>query len=166
MVLRPRRTRRVCWVLAGVVVVVFAVLGTVLSGSTGDVTGAVFQRSDKIAMAILGVLVAAGILVFARPRVIADEHSIKIRNIISQYDLPWSIVQAVKFDRGSPWASVDLSDGDNLPIIAVQAADKQYAVDGVRALRRLLAQSKVAPGPPVPEPAVPELGDDDAGLVV
>jgi hypothetical protein len=159
MELRPRRTRRVCWVLAGVVVVLFASLATVLTGSTGDENGAVFQRDDQFAMAVLGVLVAAGILVFARPRIIADERGIRFRNLISGYDLPWSIVLAVKFDRGSPWASVDLADGDNLPIMAIQAVDKQYAVDGVRALRRLLAQSRAAA-------AVPELGDDDAGLVV
>ena len=45
VVLRPRKIRRVCFVLAPVVVLVFAMLATLLSGSTGEGT-AVFQRGD------------------------------------------------------------------------------------------------------------------------
>jgi hypothetical protein len=126
-------------VLAAAMVVLFTTLGFLLSGSTGDQTGAVFQTSDKYAMVILGLLIAAGILLFARPRVTADEQHIVVRNIIGGYDLPWEVVRAVKFDRGSPWASLELADDDVVTVLALQAADKEYAVTGVRALRSLLA---------------------------
>lgn len=147
VVIRPRRTRQVCWALAVVIVILFGVLATVLKGSTGDQDGATFQRSDQYAMAVLGVLIAAGILVFTRPRVIADDRRIRIRNVIGGYDLPWEVVRAVKFDRGSPWANVELADGDVLGVMAVQAVDKEYAVDGVRSLRALLAAHQAAATP-------------------
>ncbi len=150
MILRPRRTRRVCWVLSAAMVVLFTALAFFLRGSTGDATGAVFQRGDQVAMVILGVLVAAGILLFTRPRVIADERHIVVRNIIGGYDLPWEIVRAVRFDRGSPWASLELADDDLISLLALQAVDKEQAVEGVRALRRLLAAHAT---PAAPDPA-------------
>jgi hypothetical protein len=142
--LRPRRTRRVCWSLAAFIVVLFTTLSFFLHGSTGDQDSATFQRSDQYAMVVLGVLIAAGIMLFARPTVSADERSVHVRNIIGKVDVPWEIVRAVRFNRGSPWASLELEDDDLISILALQAVDKQYAVDGVRALRALLNQHRAA----------------------
>jgi hypothetical protein len=126
--------------VAAVVVVVFTAAAFLLSGATdGADDGATFQRSDQYAMVILGVIVAAGILVFARPMVTADERHVHVRNLFGSVDVPWEVVRAVTFNRGSPWASLELADDDLISLLAVQAVDKQYAVDGVRALRRLLA---------------------------
>ena len=103
VVFRPRKIRRVAWVLAPVVVAFSVVLGLALSGATGE-NGGVFQPSDQVAMVGLGLLGAAALLIFTRPKVEADEQHIKIQNVIGGYDLPWAIVRAVRFDRGSPWA--------------------------------------------------------------
>jgi hypothetical protein len=92
----------------------------------------------------LGVLMGLGILTFTRPRVWAGPDGIKIRNVIGGYDLPWAVVKAVRFDRNSPWATLDLEDDEQVSIHALQAADKMYAVDGVRALRGLLTASREA----------------------
>ncbi|BCJ67917.1 hypothetical protein Prubr_49380 [Polymorphospora rubra] len=64
--LRPRRIRKTCWALAAAVVVLFTVVGTALRGPTGEGMGS-FQRGDQFAMIGLGVLIAAGILMFTRP---------------------------------------------------------------------------------------------------
>ncbi|WP_341720395.1 PH domain-containing protein [Micromonospora sp. FIMYZ51] len=134
--LRPRRIRLVCWSSAVVVVVLFSVIATTLTGPTGNGYGT-FQRGDQFAMIGLGVLFALGALLFTRPRVEADARGIRVRNIIGSYELPWEVVRGVRFDRGAPWAALELYDDDLLPMVALQAADKQLAVDGVRALRRL-----------------------------
>lgn len=141
VVFRPRKARWVSGVLAPLVVVFFVVLGTLLSGSTGAGAG-VFQRSDRVAMVVLGLLVAAGILLFARPVVTADRTRVRIKNMIGGYDLPWSVVRSVRFERGSPWASLELEDDDVVAVMAIQATDKAYAVDGVQVLRSLLAASR------------------------
>jgi Bacterial PH domain len=137
--LRPRRARRVCFGLAAFIVILFAALGTVLSGPTGAEDMAFFRRSDQYAMGVLGLLIAAGILVFARPRIVADQRHVRVRNLLGSVDVPWEVVRSVRFNRGSPWASLELQDDDLISLLALQAVDKQYAVEGVRALRALLA---------------------------
>ncbi|MFB9236655.1 PH domain-containing protein [Plantactinospora siamensis] len=134
--LRPWRARLVCWICAAAVLVVFTAVATSLHGSTGE-GSATFQRGDQLSMVGLGILAAAGILLFTRPRVEADARGVRVRNILGSYDLPWEEVRAVRFGRGSPWATLELSDDESVPMIAVQAADKERAVAGVRALRAL-----------------------------
>lgn len=134
---RPRKARVVCWIAAAAVVVVCTVVATGLRGSTGEGRG-VFQAGDQVAMVGLGLLGAFAILMFTRPRVEADIRGVRVRNVIGSYDLPWEVVRAVRFNRGAPWATLDLQDDDTVAVMAVQAADKQYAVEAVRGLRTLL----------------------------
>jgi hypothetical protein len=118
-----------------------------LRGSTGE-GGATFQRGDQAAMIGLGVLAALGILHFTRLKVEADADGIRVRNLIGGYELPWTHVRAIRFNRGTPWATLELGDDDMVPMMALQAADKEYAIEGVRALRALHA----AANPVVPSP--------------
>lgn len=134
---RPRKVRWICMIAAIAIFVVFASTATALTGKTAG--GGVFHRSDQVAMVILGALLGLGIMTIARPRVRADANGVRIRNIVGGYQLPWDVVRAVKFNRSSPWASLELADDDEVAVMAIQASDKEYALDAVRALRRLLA---------------------------
>ncbi|PRY27462.1 PH domain-containing protein [Pseudosporangium ferrugineum] len=140
VVFRPRRIRWVAGLSAAAVVILFTALSFGLHGSTGDGLGQ-FERGDQTAMIGLGVLAALGILAFTRPRVRADADHVQIRNVIGNFDLPWSAVRAVRFDRNSAWAALELHDDETVPVHALQAADKEYAVEGVRALRALHSAS-------------------------
>ena len=152
--IRPLKVRRVCWVLAPVVVVLFTVLGVLLSGSASE-GDAPFQTSDRVAMVVLGLFVAAAVLLFTRPKVIADSTHIKITNVIGGYDLPWAVVRAVRFDRGNPWVSLELQDDDVVAVMAVQATDKDHALASVRTLRALLAASAPSSSAPSNPPLAP-----------
>ena len=134
---RPRKIRWVAGVCAGGVVVLFTAISFGLHGSAGFDNSGQFERGDQTAMIGLDILIGLGILAFCRPRVIAGADGIKIRNVVGGYDLPWSVVRAVRFDRNSPWAQLDLFDDEQVSIHALQAADRDYAVDGVRTLRAL-----------------------------
>jgi len=134
----------VCWSLAAAVVVLFTLVGTGLRGPTGE-GAATFQRGDQFAMIGLGVLGALVILLFTRPAVEADARGIRVRNVLGSYDLPWEVVRTVRFDRGSAWASLELHDDDLVPMLAVQAVDRERAVAGVRALRALHAAHQRQP---------------------
>ena len=134
--LRPRKIRYVCWVAAAAIVVLFTVISFGLSGPTGGGFGQ-FRPGDQGAMIGLGVLGALGVLAFTRPRVWADAEGIRVRNVVGGYQLPWAVVRGVRFDRHSPWAMLELADDETVPVHALQATDKQHAVDGVRALREL-----------------------------
>ena len=133
---RPRRIRWVAGLSAAAVVVLFTVLSFGLHGATGEGPGQ-FARGDQTAMIGLGVLIGLGILAFTRPRVRADAEAVRVRNVIGGYDLPWSVVRAVRFDRNSPWAVLELHDDETVPVHALQAVDKEYALDAVRTLRTL-----------------------------
>ena len=134
---RPHKIRWVAGVCAAGVVVLFTAISFGLHGSAGFDNSGKFQRGDQTAMIILGVLIGLGILAFCRPKVTADAEGIQIRNVVGGYELPWSVVRAVRFDRNSPWAQLDLYDDEQVSIHALQAADKDYAVEGVRTLRTL-----------------------------
>jgi hypothetical protein len=142
---RPHRIRLVCWVAAALVVIVFTAIGTSLRGPIAD-GAATFQAGDQWAMIGLGVLGALGVLALTRPRVVADTERIKIRNVIGGYELPWDVVRAVQFERGAPWATLELQDDDVVAVMAVQAADKERAVVAVRELRALLAAHRATAG--------------------
>src|SRR5690242_8410595 len=111
------------WVAAPVIVVLFTLIAFGLHGSFNE-TGASFQTPDKVAMILLGVLVAAGSLLLARPSLTADDAGVRVRNLFGTVDLPWALVRGVRMDRGAPWVSLDLQDDDVVSVLAIQAADK------------------------------------------
>jgi Bacterial PH domain len=137
---KPRRVSVVAYVAAGLILVVFTLIGTALTGSTGEGT-AVFRPGDQAAMIGLGICGALGALAFARPRVKATAEGIWIRNVFGTYDLPWAVVREVRFERGHPWVTLELADDDTVSVLAIQAADKEYAVAAVRGLRALHRQA-------------------------
>ena len=141
----PRRLRVICALAATSLVAVMTVVAALLKSSTTGVVA--FRTADQVAMVVLGLAMGAGVLLLARPRVDADATGIRVRNVLATHELPWSVVRAVRFDRHSPWASLLLSNGDELSVLAVQAADKGRAVDAVDGLRALLAAATPAEDP-------------------
>lgn len=135
---RPRRIRIIVWVAAPVIVALFTAIALNLHGEINS-NGGTFSRGDQVAMIVLGVLAALGALIFTRPSVEADARGIRVRNLLGSYDLPWGVVRAVRFNRGSAWVTLDLEDDDTVAVLAVQSADKEYAVGVVRGLRALHA---------------------------
>ncbi|GAA3382759.1 PH domain-containing protein [Cryptosporangium minutisporangium] len=148
---RPHRLTIVCWILAVAIVVLFGVIAVLLGrpATTEDPdVGAPFGVGDQIAMVFLGLLLAGGVLSLTRPRVVADAHQVAVRNVIGGVTVPWTLVRAVRFDRHSPWAAIELLDDELVSVLAVQAADKQLALDAVRGLRQLHAAAWEGKEPP------------------
>ena len=135
---RPVRLRRVAAVAAAVIVVLFGVIALLLGNTSSE--GVTFGVADQVAMMVMGLLVAAGVLLLARPEVVADLRGLRVRNIFSTKDVPWEVVRAVAFRDGSPWATLELADDDQIAVLAVQASDGPRAVAAVRGLRALQAR--------------------------
>lgn len=138
VLIRPQLTRIVAWVAAAIFLLTSVWLAAALRGS---LTGGpeMVGPADRVAMVGLGVIAALGVLVFTRPRVEADADGIRVRNLLGGYQLGWEQVRAVRFDRDSSWATLELHDGDVLAVLAVQAVDAGRAVAAIRALRKLQA---------------------------
>lgn len=146
----PHRMRVICAITAGVVVAVMLVVAIFLKHeSTGVVS---FGSVDQFAMAGIGLVLGAGILFLGRSKVEADAEGIRVQNVVGRYDLPWVVVDAVRFERGSPWASLRLVTGEEISVIAVQAADGEQAVTAIDGLRGLLAAARPAPSGPAGPP--------------
>lgn len=151
---RPRRVLQVAWVGAVATVVLFTVVAVVLRNSH---TGVLFRFADQVAMVLLGLFVAAGVLTLARPRVRADAVGIEVRNILVTRYLPWELVVGVAFPDGASWARLDLPDDEYLSVLAIQAVDGRHAVDGIRAVRALHSASRDGRPPDAASPG-PEHG--------
>lgn len=136
--IRPRRIRQVAWVAAVVVVAAGVALAAALSGPVNQ-GRAVFGTADRVALVGLGVIGAAVLLTLTLPLVEADADGIRVRNIAGGCQVSWGVVRAVRFDRGSSWATLELQDDDVIGVLAIQAVDKERAVAAVRALRALHA---------------------------
>ena len=63
-----------------------------------------------------------------------------MRNLFGYNLIPWSDVVDVSFPRGARWARVDLPDDEYIPVMAIQAVDKERAVDAMDRVRRVLAR--------------------------
>ncbi|GAB3009963.1 PH domain-containing protein [Saccharothrix stipae] len=131
---RPKRIRVVSWASAVFLVAVFTVVGLLLGDTP---TGVIFRTSDQVAMIFLGVLLACGMLLLARPRVRADAEGVEVRNVVTVHRFAWSQVLHVSFPDGASWARLELPDDEYVSIMAVQAVDRDHAVAAVRALRDL-----------------------------
>ena len=145
---RPVRLRRVAAVAATIVVATFVVIAVLLGRTSSE--GVVFGVGDQVAMVMLGLFVAGGILLVASPSLVADERGLRVRNILVSHDIPWEVVRAVAFRDGSPWATLELADDDQVALLAVQASDGERSVAAVRALRTLQARHAATGEGPAP----------------
>ncbi|OBA81311.1 hypothetical protein A9W99_14035 [Mycobacterium sp. 1164966.3] len=103
-------------------------------------SGVIFQTADQVAMAALGLVIAGVILLFTRPRLRVGRPGLSVRNLFGDRLIDWSEVLGVSFPAGSRWARIDLPDDEYIPVMAIQAVDKERAVAAMDTVRSLLAQ--------------------------
>lgn len=132
LVVRPHKVRQVVIPVAVLLVVIFAVLAVLLNGSS---TGVHLGLSDKLSMIAIGLLLAAGVLLLARPRVRADRDGVEVRNLLFGQVVPWTLIRGVSFPDGAPWARLELPRDEYVPVVAIQATDGERAVWAIRELR-------------------------------
>jgi hypothetical protein len=144
---RPRRVRFVAIPAAAGLIVLFVVIAILLRNTP---TGAYFEVSDQIAMALVGVLLACGVLLLTRPRVRATADWIEVRNLLGSTRYAWADVRGLSFPDGSAWARLELPADEYVSIMAIQAADGPRAVTAMRSLRALYktATPHTQPTPP------------------
>lgn len=134
---RPRLTPMFAYGAAILILVAHIAGGLLLKVGR---TGVVFQTADQVAMGILGVVLAGAILLLTRPRLRVGRAGLSVRNVLGDKLVPWSDVVGVSFPVGSRWARIDLPDDEYIPVMAIQAVDKDRAVDAMDAVRRQLAR--------------------------
>ena len=133
--LRPRRARIFAYIAAFVIAATLIVVGLLLKMKS---TGVFFQTADQVAMAVLGLVLAGLILLFTRPRLQVGPTGLSVRNLLGDKLIPWADIVGVSFPAGRRWARIDLPDDEYVPVLAIQAVDKDRAVDAMDTVRREL----------------------------
>ncbi|SPM43176.1 membrane protein, partial [Mycobacterium numidiamassiliense] len=135
--LRPHLTPIFVYAAAFLIAVVHIAVGFLLKNGA---SGVIFQTADQVAMAILGLVIAGALLLFARPTLRIGPAGLSVRNLFGYRMIPWSEVVDVSFPPGGRWARVDLPDDEYVPVMAIQAVDKDRAVAAMDTVRSLLAR--------------------------
>src|ERR1700741_4337467 len=142
--MRPHRSPLFIYAAAFLIAAIHIVVGLLLKMKS---SGVIFQTSDQVAIAVLGLIIAGGVLLFARPRLRVGPPGISVRNLLAYRLIPWSEGVGVSFPAGHRWARIDLPDDEYIPVMAIQAVDKDRAVDAMDTVRSLLARYRPARGP-------------------
>ncbi|MDX6206776.1 MAG: hypothetical protein QOE76_3666 [Frankiales bacterium] len=124
---RAVRGRRAALAAALAVLVGAAILGAALP--------APFKGGDKISVALMGLPVAAVLLLLARPSITASDEGLVVRNLVGTRRLSWAEVVSIRLGPDDSWASIDVADGTALAVMALQAADRRHTEAALADLR-------------------------------
>ena len=149
---RPIVSSRIARCAAAAVVAIFVVVALVMTHANA---GATFGPKDQAGTVVLGLLIASGLLLVTRPRLIADSDAVRSRSFVGNYrTVPWDLVVAVEFPSTVRFARLVLPGEETLALYAVQRLDKEHSIAVMRELRALLAQNRAeAKGGPITGPA-------------
>ncbi|MDN4517267.1 MULTISPECIES: PH domain-containing protein [Mycolicibacterium] len=144
---RPHLTPYFAYGAAALIVAAHVIVGALLKVGS---SGVVFRTWDQVAIAMVGVVIACFVSLFARPRLRVGPSGVAVRNLFGYRLFPWDQVIDVSFHKGARWARLDLPDDEYVPVMAIQAVDKRRAVeamDRVRALLRRYQADATSPRP-------------------
>jgi len=134
---RPRVVPRVAIVVAALI----ATSGIVLSAFNDRSAGAFMRTVDQVAWGGLAVILAGAIVaVLTRPRLRVGPDGLLVRNVLEDRLIPWSDVVDIYFPRGKRWPRVELQAYEYVPLLAIQSADGDRAVDAMDTLRELMTR--------------------------
>lgn len=109
-------------------------------------TGVVFRTADQVAIAMLGAIIAGVVLLFSRPRLRVGPAGVAVRNLVGFKVIPWADVLGVSFPAGARWARLELPDDEYVPVMAIQAVDKDRAVVAMEQVRGIIARYRPQAG--------------------
>ncbi|HCE60359.1 MAG TPA: hypothetical protein DER11_02890, partial [Janibacter terrae] len=72
----------------------------------------------------------------ARPRA----EGLLIRNLGPGEVVPWEDMLAIRFSQGMPWPRIDLADGTDVAVMAIQRSDGERSVEEAQRLADLIGR--------------------------
>ncbi|GAA2164534.1 PH domain-containing protein [Actinomadura napierensis] len=136
---RPRTTRAVAYITAGVVVVGLVALAVVVAPQ--------FKMFDRVLIVVFGLVVAWVLHMLARCRVAADDSGLTVVNAFRTRRLAWPEVLGVSMTEGDPWPTLDLADGTSIGAMGINGAEKALAARQLTELKALLRTRSETPDP-------------------
>jgi hypothetical protein len=133
---RPFGVRMATYTFGGLLLVVTAVVWFAFPSAVQE-QFTIFQRATVI---FFGLAAAAAGYALARSRVVAREDGVTVVNGYRSRSYEWSEILAISLRVGSPWATLDISDGTTVPAMGIQGSDGSRAVGQVQQLRALVEE--------------------------
>jgi hypothetical protein len=133
--IRPVRGRRVALTVGVVQLALFTFIAIALPHDGPQPYGMV----DRVGMLAVGLGVGWLLWRFGALSATPTESGLHVRNLMTARTLEWPQVVAVRFGGGDPWASLDLSDGETLAVMAIQRADGEAGQAQANRLATLVA---------------------------
>jgi hypothetical protein len=104
--------------------------------------GATFSTKDQLGTVVIGIIVAGLFIMLTRPALRADHEAVRMRSFLGGWRVvPWEVIVRVEFPSNVRFARVVLPGEETLALYAVQRLDREYAVETMRGLRRLFAET-------------------------
>lgn len=129
---RPVRGRIVPIVI-GVAILVGAVVFAVVLPER-------FGVMDRVTCAGIGVAIAAFMQRYATIHARPDADGLWVRNLGPGEHVPWEDIVAVRFSQGMPWVRLDLADGTDMAVMAIQRADGPRSLEAAQRLADLVGR--------------------------
>lgn len=82
---------------------------------------------DRVLLIALGAALAGFLWRYARLRAVPTPAGLRVVNLVRTRDLEWPEILRVGFSGGAPWVVLELTDTDELPVMAIQRADGAFA---------------------------------------
>ena len=132
---RPLGVRIMLWAVGTLLIVllVFVWIGL------GDDIRSQFTIFERVTLVIIGVLLFITYYGLLRCKVVATTDGLRVVNGYRSRRFEWSQVIGLSLPRGAPWATLDLSSGTTVSVMAVQGSDGARARQAARELRVLIA---------------------------
>lgn len=78
---------------------------------------------NRVAIALLGVVGAGFLWRYALIRAVPSPAGLRVVNLFSSRELDWAEILRVGFSGGAPWVVLELTDTEELAVMAIQRAD-------------------------------------------
>ncbi|MGO0576250.1 PH domain-containing protein [Ornithinimicrobium panacihumi] len=105
------------------------------------------ELMNRISIALIGLGIAFFLSRYAVIRAVPSREGLRVVNLIRSHDLEWAQIMRVGFSGGAPWAVLELSDFDEISIMAIQRADGERARAEASRLAALIEHHSRPSGP-------------------
>lgn len=140
----PRRGAVVAGITAAVILALTVILVVTLPAG-GRFGWSVLDRTLLFAFGGAG---AAFVFRYTRLRAVPSPAGLRVVNLIRRHDLEWAEVMGVGFADGAPWPVLELTDTEEVAVMAIQRADGARASSEAARLAALIRHhSGREPGP-------------------
>lgn len=103
---------------------------------------------NRVLIFLVGVAMGGFLWRYGMIRAIPSPGGLRVVNLVRSRDLEWAQILRVGFAQGGPWAVLELTDTEELAVMAIQRADGERARQEAARLAALIEHHSHGPESP------------------